>query len=198
MSPIAIDVEKKDTSDKTTADSTNFLEATTNSTKALPVGKSKSKPEKTFIPSNEEASRIIKDFEVKIRYMNSIKEKKRKQLKADLEELKFIDSEIENTVPKVEALSLVIDLKERKQKTMEDIIQKKTLELAGIAESTSKLVQNMRTAGRRLERIMATANSEECKGYSTSTSVADLRHGITRTPNSNDKKKPLGGSFAVV
>mmetsp|Transcript_15075 Transcript_15075/g.28975 ORF Transcript_15075/g.28975 Transcript_15075/m.28975 type:complete len:181 (-) Transcript_15075:330-872(-) len=142
----------------------------------------------TRIPSNEECGRMVKELEKKINGLNAIKLAKQKQIAEDELALMNLDQEMGLVQPKLDALMLVIDLKERKKANMEAVLKEQMASILDLAGNTASLVTRVRTSTRRLDKSYATDVTTDKKGYSIQESISEIRNRPSPT-----KRKPKTG-----
>lgn len=156
------------------------------------------------IPSTTESTRMIKDLESKINVLKAIKTSKVVQLQEDAVVLTDVEGEMARIRPKLEAIKLVIDLKEKKRAAMQKRLEEQMGSILGLSTSTLSLVSKLRTSTRHLDRKNATEVTTAARGYNTKDSVYNIRRRsmpttITHYNTTEDLSKTgRAGSYSFV
>ncbi|KAK3250849.1 hypothetical protein CYMTET_39801 [Cymbomonas tetramitiformis] len=129
---------------------------------------------------SEDSSRPVLHLEKIILHLRDVKEKNDKRIEEDESAIRKITETVEETKPKLEALKLVLDLKERKRAAIIQQLKEQCEMAAKASGEAGALINSLKSKSRSLAKNHAATKMIVDKGFNARDSVKSLREGKTQ------------------
>lgn len=129
---------------------------------------------------SEDSSRPVVHLEKIILHLRHVKEKNDKRVEEDESAIRKVTETLEETDAKLQALKLVLDLKERKRAAIIQQLKEQSEAAAKASGEASALVNSLKSKSRSLAKNHAATKMIIDKGYNARDSVKSLRDGKTQ------------------